>query len=163
MHLIPWRRKREHMHHQDQADTSLGQLRSEMTSLLDRFFQDPWESFAGGSPLAGLTAFPRTDLAESENQVTVTMELPGVDAKDLDITVTGGLLSVCGEKRHEREEKQKNYHYVERQFGGFRRSVQLPSSVDPSKVEATCKDGVLTVTIGKHPDAKPKRIAVTNA
>jgi len=165
MNLIPWRRKREHLPVHDRPEESLTQLRHEMATLIDSFFQDPWDLANLGPPVASIATagFPRTDLAESENEVTVTMELPGVDAKDLDVSVAGRMLAVRGEQKHEREEKQKNYHYIERRFGEFQRNVQLPSSVDPSNVDATCKDGLLTVTIAKHPDVKPKRVAVSSA
>jgi HSP20 family protein len=91
------------------------------------------------------------------------MELPGVRPEDVDIRITGGVLTIRGEKREEKEEKNKNLHFTERSFGSFQRSVQLPSTVDPDKVEATFKNGVLTVTVAKHADAKPKRIKVRNA
>ena len=110
-----------------------------------------------------LLGAPRTDLAAAENEVTVRMELPGVDPKDVDIRATAGLLTVCGEKKAEKEEKRKNYHYVERQFGSFHRTIQLPSTVDPNRVNAAYKNGVLTITIAKRAEAKPRRIKVRNA
>ena len=163
MNLIPWRRKQEPNRHEIEPESSLARLRGEIDTLLGRFFGDPW-GFAGfGSPWTQLAAAPRTDLADTDKDVTVTMELPGVDPQDVEIHINGDLLTVRGEKKAEREEKKKDYHYVERQFGSFCRTVQVPSTADPDKVDAAYKDGVLTITIAKHPDAKPKRITVRNA
>ena len=102
---------------------------------------------------------PRTDLADTEVDVTVTMELPGVDPTNVDISITGDVLTVRGKKK----EKNKNYHYIEWQHGSFYRSIQLPSTVDPSKVDATFKNGILSISVAKNPEAKPKRITVRNA
>jgi HSP20 family protein len=163
MNLIPWRRKRETDEEREQSETSLAHLRQDMDSLFDRFFRDPWGWGDFGSPTSGSMTMPRTDLADTENEVTVTMELAGVDPKDVDISITGDVLTVRGQKKEEKKEKKKNYHYVERQHGSFHRSVQLPSTVDPSKVDATFKNGVLSISVAKNPEAKPKRITVRNA
>lgn len=160
MNLTPWKRKRDRELLLAQPATALARLRGEMDMLFDRFFGDPWASGNPEWPLGGRTGFPHTDLAESENEVTVTMELPGVDPKDVQIDIAGDILTVRGEKKHEQEEKRKNYHYVERQYGSFRRAVQLPRHLDVSKVEATYKDGVLTVAVPKVPGAQPKRVTV---
>jgi HSP20 family protein len=157
--LIPWRRKRENGHDRP-GDLSLAQLRSEFDTMFDRFFRDPWGFWDRGESLSTLAATPRMDLSETENEVTVTMELPGVRADDVDIRVTGDLLTVHGEKKDQREEKKADYHFVERQYGGFQRTVQLPSTVDPDKVDASFKDGVLTITVAKHPHARPRQIKV---
>lgn len=163
MNLIPWRRKRETPDEGGQADTSLARLRQNMDSLFDRYFQEPW-GWRGWHPLeSGLMGMPRTDLADTETEVTVTMELPGVDPKDVDISIAGDLLTVRGEKRDQRKEKSKNYHYVERQQGSFHRAIQLPSTVNPNKVDAEFKHGVLVITVAKRPEAKAKRINVRNA
>ena len=106
---------------------------------------------------------PSTDFADNEDEVTVSMELPGVDPNDVDINICGDRLTVRGEKKPEKEEKKKNYHYVERHYGGFHRTVQLPSGVDPEKIDATFKNGVLSISIAKRLDAKPKQITVRNA
>ncbi len=160
MSLVPWRQKRPGQSAANRAETSLARLRSEMDSLFERFFRDPWgwPEF----PATGL-ATPRMDLAESENAITVTVELPGVDPKDVAIDVTGNSLTVRGEKKQQKEDKRKDYHFVERQYGCFQRTVQLPSTIDPDRVEARYKDGVLTIEIAKRQEAKPKRIPVRNA
>ena len=131
-----------------------------MDHAFERFWRDPWSASFGDIFPSQSDFGLRLNLAESDNDVTVTAELPGVDPKDIDIDVSGNALTIRGEKKEEREDKKKNYHYVERSYGSFHRSVQLPSSVDPSNVDATYKNGVLTVTLAKHAEAKPKRITV---
>lgn len=163
MNLIPWRRKRERERNELRPETSLARLRDEVDTLFDRFFSDPWSLSGFESPWSALAVAPRTDLADTDKDVTVTMELPGVNPRDVELRIDGDLLTVRGEKKAEKEEKKKDYHYVERQFGSFSRTVQLPRTVDPEKVETSYKDGVLTVTFAKHPDAKPKRITVRSA
>ena len=158
--IIPWRNKREEKGLATAEEHPLGRLREEMDHLFERFWREPWSSeFADIMP-AGAGLGLRLNLAESENDVTVTAEVPGVDPKDVEIKVTEGLLTIHGEKKHEKEEKKRNYHYRERSYGSFHRSIRLPSTVDSNKVDASYKNGVLTVTLQKRPEAKPKRIAV---
>ncbi len=159
MEMAPWRQKRrEHGH---QAAGPLTRLRDEVQNVFERFLGDRPETRGLGF-YTGET-FPRLDLAESDNEVTVRAELPGIQAKDVKVEVTGNLLKLSGEKSAQHEEKGRDYVYQERQFGSFSRTVQLPTSVDPTKVDAKYKDGVLTVTLSKNPEAKPKRITVRNA
>jgi HSP20 family protein len=161
MNLVPWRRKREEFG--GESANPLAQLRRQMDTLFDRFFDDPWGYSGSELPWGRLLAGPRTDLADSANEVIVTMELPGVDPKEVDIQITGDLLTVRGEKKADKEEKQRDYHYVERQYGSFQRTVQLPSTVDPEKVDAAFKNGVLTITLAKRADAQARKIKVRNA
>lgn len=160
MNLIPWRNKRDRGNSDQVMDRTPSGFREGMDSMTERFFRNPWDAPLWGAEESRMLLGPRVDLAESENDVTVNIELPGVDPKDVELNVSGNILIVRGEKKHEREEKKRNYHYMERSFGSFQRTVQLPSSVDPDKVEATHRNGVLTVTVEKRPDARPKRIAV---
>ncbi|WP_246041815.1 Hsp20/alpha crystallin family protein [Desulfoglaeba alkanexedens] len=90
----------------------------------------------------------------------VKADLPGVDAKDLDIQIVGNVLTVSGEKKQEREEKDESYHWLERRFGSFSRSIRLPVEVKADEVEAVYKDGVLRIEIPKVESAKPKKIPV---
>jgi len=159
MNLIPWRNKRER-ETRGLGETPLARLREEMDELFERFWTEGWPWPMGERGTVPRMLGPRVDLAETENDVTVTAELPGVDPNDIEINIVGNTLTLRGEKKHEREEKKKNYHYVERSYGSFHRSIPLPTTVDPDKVDATYKDGVLTVTVAKHPEAKPKRIPV---
>lgn len=159
MNLIPWRRKRERESHRFEPTTALERFRQEVDALWNSFFGGPWLAGREG-PALGPARLPRTDVAETERELTVTMELPGVDPQDVQIEVAGGMLTVQGEKRREKVEKQKNYHFVERCYGSFHRTVPLPSFVDADQVDAAYKNGVLTIRIPKMAAAQPKRITV---
>ncbi len=129
-------------------------LRREMSDLFENVFQAwPFER-AGGS------TFPALNIWEDAESFHAEADLPGVDPKDVDIQVEGNVLTLRGEKKNETEDQGKNYHYVERVYGTFQRTVQLPSNVDPEKVAASYKNGVLTVTIAKKPEAKSRKIEV---
>jgi HSP20 family protein len=108
------------------------------------------------------SAAPAVDIAESEKAFELTAELPGMDEKNIEVKVANGGLTIKGEKTEEKEEKKKDYYVNERHFGSFERSFRLPEGVDPDKIEATFKKGVLTVTLPKTPEAQKsaKKIAV---
>ncbi len=103
---------------------------------------------------------PPIDISETDNELLVKAELPGISKKDIKLTLEENILTISGEKTEEREEKERNYYLVERRFGSFRRSVTLPVSIDPDKVKASYRDGVLTVTIPKREEAKVRKIKV---
>jgi HSP20 family protein len=157
MNLVPWKSKSERNGGRVGIETAMARLRQDMDELFTRFLGRG--TFDFGAPWGGAFG-PRVDMVESDKDITVTAELPGVDPKDIDIHVTGNTVSIRGEKKHSREEKGADYQCCERQFGVFQRTLQLPNAVDPDKVNAHYKDGVLTVTVTKHPEAQPKRIAV---
>lgn len=108
---------------------------------------------------------PAVDMAETDKAFTVTAELPGMDEKDVDVSVTGDLLLIKGEKRQEKEEKNKNYYLSERNYGQFQRSLNLPTGVDRDKITAEFAKGVLTVTLPKSTEAQQqqKKIEVKKA
>lgn len=99
---------------------------------------------------------PRIDVSEGDADLTVTAELPGMEDKDVEISITNNTLTLKGEKKIDREEKKKNFHLVERASGSFVRSFQIPFEVAPSQVEATFENGILTITIPKPKDASQK-------
>lgn len=99
---------------------------------------------------------PRVDVAETEKEITVTAELPGLEEKDIEVTLEGDTLSLKGEKKAETEEKGKNFHRMERSYGTFQRMIPLPVDVDPAKVQAAFKKGILTVTLAKIPAAQTR-------
>ena len=103
---------------------------------------------------------PAFDISETENELIVRGEIPGMDKEDMDIHLTDGLLTIRGEKRHEKEEKKENYHRTERSYGAFSRSIGLPFDVETDKVDANYKDGVLKLTLPKSKKAKLKKIEV---
>ena len=96
---------------------------------------------------------PELDVRESSDSITIEAELPGVEEKDVTVTLANGLLTIKGEKKQEKEEKSASYHITERSFGSFQRSLRLPDTVDDSKVEARFEKGVLKVTAAKKPEA----------
>jgi HSP20 family protein len=125
--------------------------------FLASFFED----FGLPRLLTEETGFtPAFDVSETENELIVKAEIPGMDKKDIDIHLTDGLLTIKGEKKHEKEDKTENYHRIERSYGAFSRSMRLPFDVETDKVDATYKDGVLKVTLPKSTSAKQKRIEV---
>ena len=103
---------------------------------------------------------PAVDVCESEEAYTVTAELPGLVAKEIKVSVEGDILTIRGEKRRQKEEETKSYHRVERSYGVFSRSLQLPGNADGDKVKAEYKDGVLTLTIPKAEGSSQRRIEI---
>jgi len=106
------------------------------------------------------TMTPSLEIHEDENQFTLSADVPGIDRKNIDISVTGNTLTLKGERSKEIQKKEKGYYYSERSYGSFQRSVQLPSEVEADKIAANYKDGVLEVVIPKSEKAKPKQIKV---
>jgi HSP20 family protein len=129
-------------------------LREEMNDLRSRLFGDGNEGWFTG------TMVPALDMSESDNAVEVRMDVPGITAKDIDIQISGNLLTVTGERKEEKEEKGKTFHRVERSYGSFSRSVTLPCSVAESEVAAEYHDGVLTIKLPKAEESKAHKIKV---
>jgi len=144
MDLVPYRR-----------GSGLTQLRDEMDDLFGRFFGN----FGLMIPNRE-TYWPAMDVAESKDSITVTAELPGMTADDINISVQGNTLSITGEKKEEAQDHGEGYYGSERRFGIFRRDMVLPSDVDTDKVNAAYKDGVLTVKLSKTEQAKAKTVKV---
>jgi HSP20 family protein len=103
---------------------------------------------------------PALDISERKDAYVVTVEVPGVKAEDLDITLEDGLLTIRGERRFTQETSDQQYHRVERRYGSFRRSITLPSQVQADQIEASFEDGVLEVVVPKAEEAKPRKISV---
>jgi HSP20 family protein len=133
-------------------------LRKEMDRLFDRFLEGAWPEM----PTLGEWE-PTVDVSETKDAVIVKAELPGVEQKDIAVSLQDGVLTIKGEKEAEKEEKDKRYHRVERSYGAFFRSMRLPAAVDAGKVTATFKDGVVTITLPKAPEAKGTAIPVKAA
>ena len=151
--LIPWRRKEG----QSAPDNALIEFRSEVDDLFNRFF--------GSSGLLAGTYFrkgftPAFDVSETDEDIIVKAELPGVDPKEVEVNLTGSTLTVNGEKKEEREDKTENMHRIERSFGSFSRSVTLPCEVKEDKIEATFKDGVLHLKLPKIELSKKRSIKI---
>jgi HSP20 family protein len=130
---------------------------------IDRLFEDfgrgfpSLQSFGGNG--AGL--MPSMDVTETDKEIEITAELPGLEEKDVQINVADNLLTIRGEKKAEKEEKDKNYRLIERSYGSFERAVALPPGVDASKVKAKMTKGVLKVEIPKPAAAKSQQVKIT--
>jgi HSP20 family protein len=148
MDLMEWKPFRE-----------VSRLRREMDRLWDDYFG------AGRRGLRPLEAewAPAVDVSETAEEVVVKAEVPGMEAKDIDISLSGDILTIKGEKKSEREETKENYHLVERSYGSFSRAIRLPAAVDADKIEARYEKGVLTVTCPKKELVKPKAITIKTA
>jgi HSP20 family protein len=145
-------------------------FRSEMDRVFDRFgfpslrrmfdIESPWRT-----PSSFSFSVPPIDMSEDDKAYKISAELPGLDAKDVDVSVSGNMLILKGEKRQEKEEKDKNYYFSERAYGSFQRAFELPASVDRDKVGADFSKGVLTITLPKTPGAQKqqKKIEVKSA
>jgi HSP20 family protein len=127
---------------------------------MNRLFR---ESFSSESPEEALTTTsfaPPVDIYEGEHNITLKMEVPGIDEKDIDVRIEGNTLTVQGERKFEKDEKEENFRRVERQYGSFTRSFTLPNSVDSNQVTAHYDKGVLMVNLAKKAESKPKQIKV---
>lgn len=150
---------------------SIESLRKEIDQVFEDFGRNLWRSpfrtLGEFEPFwsSKLAAAPAVDIAEGEKAYEVTAELPGMDEKNIEVKVVDGGLTIKGEKKDEREEKKKDYYLSERSYGSFDRYFRLPESVDADKIEASFKNGVLTVTLPKKAEAqKPaKKIEVKAA
>jgi HSP20 family protein len=158
--LVPWKARQgsQALERRAAADPFLS-LQQEFDRLYNEFFDSaPWN---GGERL---TAFnPRVNVTERATEIEVTAELPGLEEKDLDISLARDVLTIKGEKKREHEEKEANYYRAERVYGSFCRTIGLPAGVvDVDKVEANFKNGVLTITLPKQPEAQEvsRRISV---
>jgi HSP20 family protein len=133
----------------------------EFTTLQDRMNRLFRDSFDGREESLTTSSFaPAVDVYEDEHNVTLKIEVPGVDEKDIDVRVENHTLTVHGERKFEKEEKEENYRRVERQYGSFTRSFTLPNTVDTENVSANYEKGVLKIKLAKKAEAKPKQIKV---
>jgi HSP20 family protein len=130
---------------------------------MNRIFDDAFRGNRGGQDdwaLGGSWA-PSVDIYEHNGSLVLKAELPGVDAKDVDVRVENNVLTLRGERKLDNEVKQENYHRVERSYGSFSRSFTLPNVVDTEKIKAEYKDGVLQLVLPKKEEAKPKQISIS--
>jgi HSP20 family protein len=131
-------------------------LQREVDQLLD--------DFTRGWPTVGANQLvPSTDVTENDKEIQITAELPGLEEKDVQINVADDVLTIKGEKKAEKEEKDKNYRLVERSYGAFSRSIELPAGIDSNSIKASIAKGVLTVVVPKPAPAQVKKIEVKAA
>jgi HSP20 family protein len=137
-------------------------FREDIDRTFERFFRDPWGTFESGLSAFGGT-YPAVDLTQTDVDVTVRAEIPGLEPADLDITIQGNMLVIAGEKKETVEDKSKDYAYSECRYGSFRRAIELPASIDPEKITAEHRNGVVTIRIEKSQTEQPRRIDVQRA
>src|SRR5512146_77554 len=134
----------------------------EMSTLQDRMnrlFSDQLGAITHDEALTGAFV-PPVDVYEDENSIQVRLEVPGIDEKDIDIRLENNVLTIRGERKFEKDEKEENFHRVERRYGSFTRSFTLPATVNPEDVQADYDKGVLKIRLAKRAEAKPKQIKV---
>jgi len=144
MELMPWRPSGE-----------LTSLRREMDTLWNRFF--------GGTALPRVVSeewLPSVDISETKNKLLVRAELPGMDAKDINVTISGDILTIKGEKKQEKERKDEHYYCSESYSGSFQRTIRLPVNIKTDKVDATFEKGILQIALAKTEEAKKKEIEI---
>jgi HSP20 family protein len=145
MTLVRWRPTRD-----------VFRLRDEM----DRLFDDFMERFPARKDFGDRMWSPDVDVHETDSEVVVKAEIPGMEQKDINVTIKDNVLMLKGEKKQEKEKKETNYHRIERTYGSFSRSFTLPTMVVSDKATAQYKNGILTITLPKTEEVKPKEIAV---
>jgi len=126
----------------------------------DRLFRDLFSPAFGEGELSTRTWAPPVDIYETDANIVLKTELPGIDPKDVEVRVEENRLYLKGERKFEKEVNEESYHRIERSYGSFARSFALPNSIDADKVTAEYKDGVLSLTLPKREEAKPKTIKV---
>jgi HSP20 family protein len=133
---------------------------SPMQDRLNRLFRESYNPERPEEALTTTSLAPPVDIYEDEHNITLKIEVPGIDEKDIDVRIEGNTLTVHGERKLEKEEKEENFRRVERHYGSFTRSFTLPGSVDPGQVSADYDKGVLKIKLPKKAEAKPQQIKV---
>jgi HSP20 family protein len=131
-----------------------------MQNRLNRFVRESYSPEGPEEALTTTSFAPPVDIYEDEHTIAVKMEVPGIDEKDIDVRIESNTLTVHGERKIEKEEKEENFRRIERQYGSFTRSFTLPSSVDAGQVSAHYDKGILKISLAKKAEAKPKQIKV---
>ena len=150
MSLVPIKRK-------DSMSNELAGLNRQVDYPFGNYFRD-WDR-----PLGTTRNWPVLDIVEKDDNFVVMAEIPGVQSKEVDISVTDSTLSISGEKKAPEKPKEKGYVHSERVFGQFRRDINLGVDIDTGKIEAVCENGILTITLPKSPKAMPMKIKVKEA
>ena len=126
----------------------------------DRLFKEAFSPMSGETEVSTRSWAPPVDIYETEDAIVLKAELPGIDPKDVEVRVEDNTLYLKGERNYEKEVNEQNYHRIERSYGSFARSFTLPNSINAEKVKAEYKDGLLTLTMPKREEAKPKTIKI---
>lgn len=144
------------------ASNDVARLRDEMDRAFERFMVDPFGVVSGIEPkiFRANGWIPPLDVSESDTEVTLRAEVPGIAAKDLEISVSGTTLTIAGQKEETSEKKEEDFCQCERRFGSFRRVIELPETIDADKVTAESDNGVVTIHVAKKPGTKPKHVEI---
>jgi len=127
---------------------------------MNRLFDDAGRTWRTDEPTATTAWSPSVDIFETEGEIVVKAELPGMERKDITLHLENNVLTLRGERKFEKETKDDNYHRIERSYGNFSRSFSIPATVDEEKIRADYKDGVLKIVLPKKEQAKPKQIRI---
>jgi HSP20 family protein len=133
---------------------------STLQDRMNRLFRESYGPEGREESLTTTTFAPPVDVYEDEHSVTLKIEVPGIEEKDIDVRIENNVLTVHGERKFEKEEKEENFRRVERQYGSFTRTFTLPTTVDAEKVSANYDKGILKIALPKKAEAKPKQIKV---
>ena len=148
--ILPWKRKK---------DSRATELRRDTDNLYGRFFEPNF--LPSSYPFGKGKWDPTLDISEGRKDITVKAEIPGIEAKDFDISIDGRFLTIRGEKKQEQKEKDENYYRVERSYGYFNRTIELPAEVNPDKVDASYKRSILKIKLSKAKESATKRIKIS--
>jgi HSP20 family protein len=160
MNRLPWKRGKQSPENKPEAESALTLLQDDVNNLFDRF----WRGSTGLSPLwsqdqwRGFT--PSVDVVETDEAIKISAELPGLTADDIELQLADDALLLRGEKRHEETRKGHNYYRTERSYGAFSRRIPLPASVKPDEVDATLRDGLLTISLAKAESTDQRKIEI---
>ena len=156
--LIPWHRRR------GEKERALVPFEEEVRDLFRETFEDffrPWLARGRRRGLPAMLKFaPDVDVKETEEEYTITADVPGLEKDDLEVTAGDGRITISGKKKEEKEEKGEDYLRMERSYGSFRRTIPLPSSVEENAIDASFKNGVLTVHVPKTEEARGRKVEV---
>lgn len=159
--MVPWRWGS--LRRSGRDDKPFEGFRNEIASLhreMDRLFEHLWSEGFASAPMsadwARMDVQPQLDVAEDNKSISVKIELPGMDEKDVDVTLTDRMLTIRGKKEEDKESKEKDFYKRERAFGSFRRNIEVPATIDVSQIEASFKKGVLTIQLPKTKEAQDK-------
>jgi HSP20 family protein len=161
--LIPWSREKEDGVFKYENENPFFALQREMNRMFDNFSHTLFDDSPFMKEMSlSKTIHPKVDVVETEKEIQVTAELPGMDEKDIEVNFSRDSLVIRGEKKVEKEDKKKGYYLMERSYGSFHRAIPVPAGVDTEKVDAKFKNGVLKITMPKTPEAQKetKKIAV---